>query len=58
MMRAITFLKSDLFLSLAGGMALGAAGLTLVKPASADIQVETARSITVETIADAQSQPE
>jgi len=48
MRRAINFLKSDLFLSLAGGFALGVAGLALVKPASADIPVEQSRSISVE----------
>ena len=48
MRRMINFLKSDLFLSLAGGFALGVAGLALVKPASADIPVEQSRSISVE----------
>lgn len=48
MRRAINFVKSDLFLSLAGGFALGLAGLALVKPASADIPVEQSRSIQVE----------
>lgn len=48
MTRVINFLKSDLFFSLAGGFALGVAGLALVKPASADIPVEQSRSISVE----------
>lgn len=47
MRRAINFLKSDLFFSLAGGFALGVVGLALVKPAIADAPVEEARSITV-----------
>ena len=35
------FLRSDLFLSLLGGFALGAAGLAIIKPASAsDVTVE------------------
>ncbi len=46
--RIFNFVRSDLFLSLAGGFALGVAGLTIVKPASADIgDVEAAKSITV-----------
>lgn len=36
MTRIFDFLRSELFLSLAGGFALGIAGMTLVKPASAD----------------------
>jgi hypothetical protein len=48
MNRFFNFVRSDLFLSLAGGFALGVAGLTIVKPASADIgQVEAAKSISV-----------
>ncbi len=48
MNRILNFARSDLFLSLAGGFALGVAGLTIVKPASADIgQVEAAKSISV-----------
>lgn len=46
--RIFNFVRSDLFLSLAGGFALGVAGLTIVKPASADIgQFEAAKSISV-----------
>ena len=42
------FLRSDLFLSLVGGFALGVAGLTLVKPAIASHKaVETMHSITI-----------
>lgn len=36
MTRIFDFLRSELFLSLAGGFALGIAGMTMVKPASAD----------------------
>lgn len=45
--RIITFLRSELFLSLAGGFALGLAGLVLIKPASADIGMHAGRSISV-----------
>lgn len=46
--RFITFVRSDLFLSLMGGFALGVAGLAIVKPANAnDVAAEAARSITV-----------
>jgi hypothetical protein len=42
------FLRSDLFLSLFGGFALGVAGLALIKPASAgDVTAEATQSITV-----------
>jgi hypothetical protein len=42
------FLRSDLFLSLLGGFALGVAGLTLVKPAIASQNVvEAPHSITI-----------
>ncbi len=47
--RLIKFAKSELFLSLAGGFALGMAGLALVKPASADSDILQERSITVST---------
>lgn len=46
--RFFNFVRSDLFLSLAGGFALGIAGLTIVQPASADIgQVERTQGISV-----------
>ena len=46
----LKFLRSDLFLSLLGGFALGVAGLTLVKPALASHKaVEVSHSITVGT---------
>lgn len=42
------FLRSDLFLSLLGGFAIGVAGLTLIKPATAsDVPVEAAQSISI-----------
>jgi hypothetical protein len=34
--RFLNFVRSELFLSLAGGFALGLAGMAVVKPASAD----------------------
>ena len=37
MSRIFKFVRSELFLSLAGGFALGVAGLAIVKPASADV---------------------
>ena len=43
------FLRSDLFLSLLGGFALGIVGLTLIKPAVANhIAAEAAHSITID----------
>jgi hypothetical protein len=45
--RIFNFVRSDLFLSLAGGFALGVAGLAIVKPASADVGVVEAKSISV-----------
>jgi hypothetical protein len=46
--RLFNFVRSDLFLSLAGGFALGVAGLAVIKPASAhDVGIESARSISV-----------
>jgi hypothetical protein len=42
MNQIFNFLRSDLFLSLAAGFALGAAGLALVKPAYAHDVVEPA----------------
>lgn len=46
--RFINFVRSDLFLSLMGGFALGVAGLAVVKPANAnDVGTQAARSITV-----------
>ncbi len=46
--RIFDFVRSDLFLSLAGGFALGVVGLTVVKPANASsTEVEASRSILV-----------
>ena len=46
--RIFNFVRSELFLSLAGGFALGVAGLTVIKPASADIgHSEASKSISV-----------
>ena len=42
------FLRSDLFLSLLGGFAIGAAGLAIIKPASAsDVTVEATHFISI-----------
>jgi hypothetical protein len=46
--RIFNFVRSDLFLSLAGGFALGVAGLAVVKPANATSgEKQAVRSITV-----------
>jgi hypothetical protein len=46
--RLYNFVRSDLFLSLAGGFALGLAGLAIIKPASAnDNNAEAKRSVSV-----------
>jgi hypothetical protein len=46
--RIFNFVRSDLFLSLAGGFALGVAGLAIVKPAAAhSVDAEPAQSIMV-----------
>lgn len=42
-------MRSELFLSLAGGFALGLAGMALVKPASANPEKNEARTVLVET---------
>ena len=49
MNRIFNFVRSELFLSLAGGFALGVAGLAVIKPASADIggHAEASKSISV-----------
>jgi hypothetical protein len=48
MNRIFNFVRSELFLSLAGGFALGVAGLAVIKPASADIgYADTAKAISV-----------
>jgi hypothetical protein len=45
--RILHLVRSDLFLSLLGGFALGFAGLSLVKPASADVDTDRNRAVTV-----------
>ncbi len=51
MNRILNFVRSDLFLSLAGGFALGVAGMAVVKPASAGSNTDfEARSITVSAL--------
>jgi hypothetical protein len=46
--RIFNFLRSDLFLSLAGGFALGLAGLTVINPANASsADGDAGHSITV-----------
>jgi hypothetical protein len=45
--RILRLVRSDLFLSLLGGFALGFAGLSLVKPASADVDTDQNRAVTV-----------
>ena len=48
MNRIFNFVRSELFLSLAGGFALGVAGLAIVKPASAEISyADASRTISV-----------
>jgi hypothetical protein len=48
MNRIFNFVRSDLFLSLAGGFALGVAGLAVINPASADIgHADAAKAISV-----------
>lgn len=50
MNQIISFVRSDLFLSLLGGFALGVAGLAIVKPANAVSGVQhEAQSISVGT---------
>ena len=47
--RYFRFAKSDLFWSLAGGFALGMAGMAVIKPAAAGDRNEMAKSVKVET---------
>ncbi len=46
--RLFDLVKSDLFWSIAGGFALGLAGISVIKPASAGNREELAKSVTVE----------
>jgi hypothetical protein len=48
MTRIYHFMRSDLFLSLAGGFALGIAGMALVKPASATPEKTESRAVLIE----------
>jgi hypothetical protein len=48
MNRLFDLVKSDLFWSIAGGFALGLAGISVIKPASAGSGEELAKSVTVE----------
>ena len=43
------FLRSDLFFSLAGGFALGLAGMAVIRPAAAGHGDDVAKALTVET---------
>ena len=49
MKRIFSFVRSELFLSIVGGFALGLAGMALVKPASASQEKNEARTVLVET---------
>jgi hypothetical protein len=49
MYRLFNFVKSDLFWSLAGGFALGMAGMAVIKPANAGNTDDIVKSVTVET---------
>jgi hypothetical protein len=53
MTKMFSFVRSDLFLSLAGGFALGVAGLSLLKPASATQEKTEARAVVIEASAQA-----
>jgi hypothetical protein len=49
MTRLIAFFRSELFLSLAGGFALGIAGIALVRPASAETERHEAKALVIES---------
>ncbi len=49
MTRMIAFFRSDLFLSLAGGFALGIAGIALVRPAAAETERHEAKALVIES---------
>ena len=48
MNRFFSFVRSELFLSIAGGFALGVAGMTMVKPASATSEKAEAGAVLIE----------
>ena len=52
MTHLFNFLRSDLFFSLAGGFALGLAGMAMVKPASATSEQNESKTIVIEQAAD------
>jgi hypothetical protein len=47
MHRLTQLVRSDLFLSLIGGFALGIAGMAVIKPATAGSEMDHAKSVTV-----------
>ena len=49
MTRMIAFFRSDLFLSLVGGFALGIAGIALVRPASAETERHESKALVIES---------
>jgi hypothetical protein len=49
MSRIVTFARSELFLSLVGGFAIGVAGLSMLKPASATSEKNDSRAVLIET---------
>lgn len=49
MTRLIAFFRSELFLSLAGGFALGIAGIALVRPASAETERHETKALIIES---------
>lgn len=49
MTRLIAFFRSELFLSLAGGFALGIAGIALVRPASAETERHETKALSIES---------
>lgn len=49
MNRLIAFFRSELFLSLAGGFALGIAGIALVRPASAETERHETKALVIES---------
>lgn len=53
MPRFLAFFRSDLFLSLMGGFALGIAGIALVRPASAETERHETKAVVIETPATA-----
>ena len=48
MNRIFSFVRSELFLSIAGGFALGLTGMALVKPASAGLEKNESHAVLIE----------